>query len=135
MFVFAGEVGGKRQLAARSPRGEGGSADELVAGAVDGEDVLGFVRRSLDLLPGLRHEVVDGARGRRLFVTPALVEDLLAGDDLSGVGDEVAEQVELARGEVDALSGAMRLVRAEVDFDVADAAGAQARRPRAAGGA
>src|SRR5882757_5549848 len=94
----------------RSPEGEGGSsADELVPGAVDGEDVLGFVGRSLDLLPQLRHEVVDGPRGRRFFVAPDLVENLLAGHDLAGVRDEVAQEIELARGEVDPLAGAVRL--------------------------
>src|SRR3954469_1542694 len=131
MFVFAGEVGGKKQLAARSPRGEGGSADEFVAGAVDGEDVLGFVGRTLDLLPELRHEVVDGARGRRLLVAPDLIQDLLAGDDLAGVRDEIPQQVEFPGREVDPLTGTVRLVSAEIDFDVADAAGLQPGRPAA----
>src|SRR6185369_14610759 len=107
------------------------SADELVPGAVDGEDVLGFLGRSLDLLPQLRHEVVDRARRRRLLIAPDLVEDLLARDDLAGVRDQVAEQIELARGEVDPLPAAVRLVRAEIDLDVADAARLEARRPNA----
>jgi hypothetical protein len=42
------------------------------------------------------------------------------------VADQVAQQVELARREVDALRAAMRLVRPEVDLDVADAAGLEA---------
>src|SRR2546426_8100876 len=105
--------------------------DELVAGAVDGQDVLRLVGCALELLAQLRHEVVDRARGRRLLVAPDLIEDLFSGDDLAGVADQIPEQIELARREVDALSGAVRLVGAEVDLDVADAAGLDAGRPPA----
>ena len=88
--------------------------------------MLRLVRGALDLLPQLRDEVVDRARGRRFLVAPDLVEDLLARHDLSGVRDEVAEQIEFARRELDALAGAVRLVGAEIDLDVADAAGLEA---------
>src|SRR3954466_6154914 len=108
-------------------RGEGRSPDELVARPVHGKNVLGFVRRPRDLLPELGHEIVDRARGRRSVVTPDLVEDLLTRDHLTGVRHQVPEQVELARGEVDALAAAMRLVGAEVDLDVADPAGLEPR--------
>src|SRR5205814_9595138 len=64
----------------------------FVSGAVDGEDVLGLVRRLLDFLAQFRDEVVDRARRRRLFVAPDLVEDLLAGDDLAGMRDQISEQ-------------------------------------------
>src|SRR5438093_403617 len=77
------------------------SADELVAGAVHGEDVLRFVGRGLDLLPQLRDEVVDRPRRRRLLVAPDLVQDLLTGDDLTRVRDEIPEQIELACRELD----------------------------------
>jgi len=93
---------------------------------VDGEDVFRLVRRLLDLLPQLGDEVVDRPRRRRLLVSPHLIQDLLARDDLAGVRDEIAEQIEFAGGEVDALAGPVRLVRAEVDFDIADAAGLEA---------
>jgi hypothetical protein len=80
-----------------------------MAGSVDGQNVLGRVRGAFDLLPEFRDEVVDRARGRELLVTPDLVQDLLARDDLSRVLPEVAQQVELARGELDALPAASRL--------------------------
>src|SRR5262245_7364289 len=98
------------------------STHELVARAVHGEDVLRLVRRRLDLLPQLRDEVVDGPRGRGFLVAPDLIEDLLAGHDLAGVRDEIPQEVEFARREVDALAGALRLVRPEIDVDVADLA-------------
>src|SRR3954466_7846422 len=102
---------------------------KLVTGAMDGGDMFRFVRRALDLLPELRHEVVDRPRGRRFLVAPDLIEDLLASDDLAGVGDKIPEEVELARREVDSLSGAVRLMGSEVDLDIADAAGLEPRRP------
>ena len=71
------------------------------------QDVLGRVRRFFDLLAKLGDEIVDGARRRELFVAPDLVEDLLARDDLSGVLHEVAQQIEFAGGELDALIDAI----------------------------
>ena len=95
--------------------------NELVSRAMNREDVLGGVRRFLDLLPQLGDKVVDRARGGEFLVAPDLVEDLLAGHHLSGVLDEVAEQVELAGRELNALLAAPRLVQLEVDLDVPDA--------------
>src|SRR5262249_57639521 len=118
-------------VSAHSPVKRGQLSDELVSRAVDGEDVLWLVRRFLDLLPQLRHEVVDRSRRRRLFVAPHLIENLLARDDLTGVREQIAQQIELAGGEIDAVAAPMRLVRAEIDLDVADAAGLEARRPAA----
>ena len=84
--------------------------------------MLGLVGRGLDLLPQLGDEVVDRARRRRLLVAPDLVQNLLARDDLARVRHQIAEEIELARREVDALAAAVRLVRAEIDVDVADLA-------------
>jgi hypothetical protein len=88
---------------------------------VNREDVLGSVGRAFDFLPQLGDEIVDGARGGKLFVAPYLVENLFAGDHLAGMLDEVAEQIEFARGELDARLAAPRLVQLEIDLDVADA--------------
>src|SRR6266550_6331380 len=96
--------------------------DELISGTVHGEDVLGFVRRWFDFLPELGDEIVDGPRRGRLLVSPDLVQDLLARDDLAGVNDQIPQQIEFASGEVDALAGAVRLMRPKVDLHVADAA-------------
>src|SRR5688572_14659854 len=90
---------------------------------MNGEDVLRCVRRLLDLLPQLGDEVVDGARGRELLVSPHLVENLLARDDLADVCHEVAQQLELAGGELHALLAAAGLVQAKVDLEVANPAG------------
>ena len=58
------------------------------------------------------------------YVTkPFSITELLARDHLAGVRDEIAKQIELARGEIDPLAGAVRLMRPEVDLDIADAAG------------
>src|SRR5438093_9188975 len=89
------------------------------------------MRRRFDLLPELRDEIVDRARRRRLFVAPHLIEDLLARDDLAGVRDKVTEEIELAGGEIDPPPGAVGLMGAEIDLDVADAACLEAGRPGA----
>src|SRR4051812_31285075 len=98
------------------------SPDELIASSMHGQDVLRFMGRSLDLLPQLRHEVIDRPCRRRLLVAPDLIEDLLSGHHLTGMRDEIPEQIEFSRGEVDPLPCAVRLMGAKVDFDVADAA-------------
>src|SRR5581483_4940437 len=75
----------------------------------------------LDGLPQLDDVVVDRARRREDVVAPDLVEELVPRDDLARVLDEVLQDLELARGEVelDALAG--RLEGLEVDVDVAPA--------------
>jgi hypothetical protein len=81
---------------------------------------FGRVRRPLDLLRSLATKLSMVRVVGNSFVAPDLVEDLLARDHLPGVLDEVAEQVEFARRELDARLAAARLVQLEVDLDVAD---------------
>lgn len=52
--------------------------------AVDGEDVLRFVRGLFDLFAQFDDEVVDGAiAGRSVDDSPDFLEDFVAGDGLS----------------------------------------------------
>ena len=77
------------------------SPRELVAHAVDGEDVLRMARIWLDLLPQPGDVDVDGARRRHRVVAPDFVEQLVARQRGAAVLDEVAQQLELARRELE----------------------------------
>ena len=82
-----------------------GIGEEAVADAADGEEMGGIGGVVFKVAAEADDEVVDGA-GVGVFVdAPDLLEDVFAGDDLGGMGGEVAEQVRLHEGEV---RGAMR---------------------------
>ena len=55
----------------------------------------------LDLLPQPRHVRVDRARERGAVVAPDVIEQRLAADDFVRVVDEVAQDAELARRELE----------------------------------
>ena len=88
---------------------------ELVAHPVDGEDVLRVPRNRLDFLAQPGDVDVDGARRRHRVVAPDLVEQLLAGQRRAAVLDEVAQQLELARRQLERLAVPGDLGLAEVD--------------------
>src|SRR5947209_279397 len=96
------------------------SACELVADAVDGDDVARVGGRVLDLLPQLRDVHINGARQRQPFITPDVVEQLVARDDLAAMLDEILQHLELARAEFDGLAALRRLERLEVDLNVSE---------------
>jgi hypothetical protein len=56
---------------------------------VDREDELGMCRVFLELLPQGRDVNVDGARDWSCVVAPDVVEQLVAGQELAAMGDEV----------------------------------------------
>ncbi len=108
---------------------------ELVAHPVNGEDVLRVARVGLDLLAQPGHVHVDGARRRHRVVAPHLVEQLLARERRAAVLDEVAQQLELPRRQLDRLA-AWSSPPAEVDPDIAELiALGRMRVPRARGAA
>src|SRR5207247_2544378 len=97
------------------------SARELVAEAVDGDDVRWRFRVGLDLLPQAGDVDVHGAREWHLVVSPYLGQQLVSRQRRAAMGDEMSQQLELARRQVDDFSAARHLRAAEVDHDLAEA--------------
>src|SRR6185369_4115702 len=77
-----------------------GSGHELIAEAVDREDVARLAALGLDLLAQLDDEVVDGAVGRVRLEPPNLVEDLVAGDGLAALLPEHAQELDLVEAQL-----------------------------------
>src|SRR5581483_3386916 len=77
------------------------SPEELVAEAVDGDDELRRPGMTLDLLPQPRDVDVHRARQRHLVVPPHVGQQLLARQRLAAPIDEVPQQLELARRQID----------------------------------
>src|SRR5579871_3379803 len=71
------------------------SGDQLVAGAVDGDDVARLGGVLLDLLAQLHHEVVDAAGGGVARDAPDLLQDLLARDGLARPLPQEAQELDL----------------------------------------
>src|SRR5690242_9649756 len=91
-----------RGLAARSARDAPRALSrELVAETVDGVNELRILRIALDLLTQPRDVDVDGARHRHLVVAPHFRQQLIARQRRPAMRDEMPEQLELARGQID----------------------------------
>ena len=60
-------------------------------------------------------DIVDRAGVRDGLVPPDLVEQLFARDRLLAMGNQIAEQLELPRGEIDGLSSLRDFLAAQVD--------------------
>src|SRR4051812_3326889 len=72
---------------------------QLVAIAVNGEDVRRLVGMRLDLLPQLHDEVVDGAVRRCRLEAPDLLEDLVAAHRLTDALHEEPQELDLVERE------------------------------------
>ena len=72
------------------------TTQQLVAAAVDGDDVAGVVGLGLELGPQLGDVVVDGAGDRQLVIAPDVAQQLLAADHFVAMRDQIAQQLELA---------------------------------------
>ena len=81
------------------------SNKELVADAVDGDDVPRRAGIRFDLLPQLGNVRIHGATERRAVVAPYGVEQLAARDGLTPALAEIPEDFELARREIDGPAG------------------------------
>ena len=75
--------------------------NQLIAAPVYCNDVSGSVGAGLELRPQLGDVVVHRARDGELVVAPDVAEQLLAADDFIAMGDQIAQQLELARRERD----------------------------------
>src|SRR5437763_4533154 len=88
---------------------------DLVADPPDGDDR----RRLAELAPELAHVDVDGARVARECVAPDALEELVAREDEAAVVEQLPEEVELLRRELDLLVAHVHLPPAGVDAQVA----------------
>src|SRR5579859_258555 len=93
--------------------------DEAVADARFGEQVARPRRIGLQLPPELRNVHVEDVRRVRVAGPPDLLQDHPVREQLALVPGEIAEQVELVRGQVNRLAGDPDLVRLEVDLELA----------------
>src|SRR3989442_9996051 len=109
------------------------SAVELVTLAVHGHEEAGLRGPLLDLLAQLRHVHVHRARQRGGVVVPHGVEQLLAAHHLAAALDEVLEEAQLARRQIEGPAVPPHLATLEIGLDAAELerveAGGAARGP------
>ena len=111
------------------------SFDELVAGAVHRHDEPRLLGIRFQFVSQMNDVRVDRAGVRVILIAPHRIQQAVAAERFRGMGDEVGEQGELLRRELDGAAGAPYLVAANVDLDVAepiDVRGAGLRRTPAA---
>src|SRR6188768_1470894 len=84
------------------------------------DDELRMPRVGFDLLPQPGDVHVDRARGGHRVIAPDFVEELVARERGAAVFDEVLEQQELARGDLEGLPVARDFGPAEIDANVAE---------------
>src|SRR5262249_21759815 len=84
---------------------------ELVAETVDGDDEFRGFGVGFDLLPQPGDVDVDRPRQRRLVVAPDVREQRIARQCGAAMHDEMSQQLELARGQIDSPSVAPDLHR------------------------
>ena len=75
----------------------------------------------LELLAQIAHVGLDDVAVAAEVVVPDVVEDLRLGQHVARVEHEVAQQVELGRGQVDRVAAAPHLVRALVELEIGEA--------------
>src|SRR6266511_4333167 len=103
------------------PRSAAVSADELVALAVDGEDVARGCGVRMHLLATLQNVGMHGARRRGRVVAPDLIEHSVACHDLPAAAQEEAQDVELLVGELNGGSFAGGLALLEINLHLSEA--------------
>src|SRR6266540_3704505 len=99
----------------------GVSADELVAFAVDGEDVARGCGVRLQLLAELQNVCIHGARRRGGVVAPDLIEHSVARHDLTAAAQEEAQDVELLVGQLNRGAFASGLALFEINLHLSEA--------------
>src|SRR5579859_1257679 len=92
-----------------------------IADVAHGLDALLEIAAGIELAAHLAHKRVDVAvdAGARL-ARESGGRELVAGDDLAGVAQEVLEQVELGGGEIKGATGAAHAPRGGIEVEIAD---------------
>src|SRR6187549_3080678 len=99
--------------------------NKLVPHPVDRQDVARLTSAVADLGTELCNVGVDGARRGIALVPPHVLEQLVAAHGLALALDQVAQQLELARAELQQHAVLRRLVGLEVEVDVREAVARQ----------
>src|ERR1700730_8088256 len=95
-----------------------GRRHELIAAAVNRNDITRFLGIVFQFLPQLRHVYIDGPGIRNGLIAPHLVQQLLPGDGRLPVGDQIAEKLELPSGKLDWLAFSRHFLAAKIDGQV-----------------
>src|SRR6202040_4449999 len=80
--------------------------NEFITGTVDGKNEPRLLRIWFQLLPEMDDVRVDGACVWVVLVTPDCIEQTIAAERLSRIGDKVSQQREFFRGQIHNLAGA-----------------------------
>ena len=70
--------------------------NELVARAVDGEDVAGMGRLGFELLPELQNVGIKGSGPSPMFISPDLTQEALSAQQLPAVANQVVQDIEFS---------------------------------------
>src|SRR6266581_9665678 len=94
---------------------------KLITVAAHGEKMPRLLRVGFQLLPQPAHVNVNGAGQHSGFIAPNLAQQFIARKRSAALGDKVAQQLKLSRGEFDLLTVAMHLSAPKVYNDRAKA--------------
>src|SRR5438034_5640388 len=96
------------------------SSDEFVAAAVNGQNEPRLLGIRLQLLPEVKDVGVYRARAGVVLIAPHLIQQAVTAERFRRMGDEVNQQRELLRRELDGYAGAAHVIAADVDLDVVE---------------
>jgi len=86
---------------------------------MDGDDVFGIGGPIFKFLPELCDVIIDRSSKRKVVISPDGVEQLITGDGLAAMLDEILQDVEFARRELRRASGFRDLMAREGNVDIA----------------
>src|SRR5258707_6368324 len=89
--------------------GPAAAAYKLITVAAHGEKMPRLLRVVFQLLPQPAHVNVNGAGQHSGFIAPNLAQQFIARKRSAALGDKVAQQLKLSRGEFDLLTVAKHL--------------------------
>ncbi|MEY4691835.1 MAG: hypothetical protein RIT19_2160 [Verrucomicrobiota bacterium] len=100
-----------------------GGLGEFVTDAVDRQKVARCVAGITEFAPELDDDLIEGARGAMIPLTPDIVQQLVAAEDFARMPVEELQEVKFAGGQVEHLVVASKLEGSRTDFAGTDAEG------------
>src|ERR1700756_5446262 len=95
------------------------SSHELVPHSMHGQKKTGLLRNRLQFLSNAHDMSIHRAGGRKILITPNLVEQPLAAQGLAGVTKKMLEEIKFFARELHRVAATPHLVTAQIHFDVA----------------